>query len=89
MAVGRGRSGEFLDKISIFNAFEEGIKQSHVVRHFGDNFLNMLDRGIYLSPRYVYELKVSEYSRKFSKKIYISSIDFIFIFTARHSVISV
>lgn len=36
----------------------------------------MLDRGIYLSPRYVYELKVSEYSRKFSKTI-ISLIDFI------------
>lgn len=86
--MGRGRSGEFLDKISIFNAFEEGIKQSHVVRHFGDNFLNMLDRGIYLSPRYVYELKVSEYSRKFAKTNKFQ-IDFIFIFSARHSVISV
>lgn len=68
LTVGRGRSGHFLAKSSIFNAFEEGIRQSHVVRHFGVNFLNMLDRGIYMSPRYILDLKVSEYSRTFVAK---------------------
>lgn len=68
LTVGRGRSGHFLAKSSIFNAFEEGIRQSHVVRHFGVNFLNMLDRGIYMSPRYILDLKVSEYSRMFVAK---------------------
>ncbi|KAH8396072.1 hypothetical protein KR222_002674 [Zaprionus bogoriensis] len=62
-AVGRSKSGHFLAKSTIFKAFEEGIKRSTVVRHFGVNFLNMLDRGIYLSQHYTFELKVSEYSR--------------------------
>lgn len=63
--MGRGGNGHFLVKSIIFNAFEEGIKQRIVVRHFGDHFINMLDRGIFLSQSYIAQLKVSEYSRKF------------------------
>ncbi|XP_022209922.2 serine/threonine-protein kinase ATM [Drosophila obscura] len=54
--------GHFLAKISIFNAFEEGIKMRTVVKHFGDRFMNLLERGIYSSPTYVRELKINEYS---------------------------
>ncbi|XP_032588976.1 serine/threonine-protein kinase ATM isoform X2 [Drosophila mojavensis] len=58
-----GRSGShFLSKSTIFNAFEEGIKQRIVVRHFGNHFINLLDRGIFLSSTYIENLKVSEYS---------------------------
>ncbi|KRF80861.1 serine/threonine-protein kinase ATM [Drosophila virilis] len=63
LEMGRGGNGHFLLKSSIFNAFEEGIKQRIVVRHFGDHFINMLDRGIFLSQSYIAQLKVSEYSR--------------------------
>lgn len=60
-----GRSGShFLSKSTIFNAFEEGIKQRIVVRHFGNHFINLLDRGIFLSSTYIENLKVSEYSCK-------------------------
>ncbi|XP_062138082.1 serine/threonine-protein kinase ATM [Drosophila sulfurigaster albostrigata] len=63
LEVGRERKGHFLSKSVIFFAFEEGIKQRIVVKHFGDHFINMIDRGIYLSPTYVSNLKVNEYSR--------------------------
>ncbi|XP_026850238.1 serine/threonine-protein kinase ATM [Drosophila persimilis] len=55
--------GHFLAKITIFSAFEEGIKMRTVVKHFGDRFMNLLEGGIYSSPSYVRELKINEYSR--------------------------
>ncbi|ALC48364.1 tefu [Drosophila busckii] len=63
LEIGRTNGAYFLDKSTVFNAFEEGLKQRGVVQHFGDHFINILDRGIYLSPSYVRDLKVSEYSR--------------------------
>ncbi|XP_034478294.1 serine/threonine-protein kinase ATM-like [Drosophila innubila] len=63
LEVGKGRGGHILAKSTIFDVFENGVKQRTLVKHFGDHFLNLLDRGIYLSPIYVCDLKVSEYSR--------------------------
>ncbi|KAH8386431.1 hypothetical protein KR093_000425 [Drosophila rubida] len=63
LEMGRQRNGHFLSKSMIFSAFEEGIKQRIVVKHFGDHFINIVDRGIYLSPSYISQLKVNEYSR--------------------------
>jgi len=53
-----------LSKSTIFEAFEKGIQQRTVLKHFGDHFINLVDRGIFLSQTYVSKLKVSEYSRK-------------------------
>ncbi|XP_043070286.1 serine/threonine-protein kinase ATM [Drosophila grimshawi] len=62
LEMGRASSGHFLTKSTIFDAFVDGTKSDIVVRYFGVNFVNLLDRGIYLSSRYTLELKVSEYS---------------------------
>ncbi|KAM8719535.1 hypothetical protein ACLKA7_005726 [Drosophila subpalustris] len=62
----RNKCVHFLAKSTIFEVFENGIKQRTVVKHFGDQLLNMLERGIYMSPIYVCDLKVSEYSRVLS-----------------------
>ncbi|XP_023036036.1 serine/threonine-protein kinase ATM [Drosophila willistoni] len=63
LEVGTTTTGHFLAKTTVFNAFEEFIKTRIVVKHFGERILNILDRGIYLSPSYVRELRVNEYSR--------------------------
>ncbi|XP_030382015.1 serine/threonine-protein kinase ATM [Scaptodrosophila lebanonensis] len=53
----------FLGKTTIVDTFEEGFKKRIVVEHFGLTFLNMLERGIYMSPINVRQIKVNEYSR--------------------------
>ena len=53
-----------LSKTTLFNAFQEGFKCRAALEYFSDQFLYILNQGLFKSSLYVRELKLNEFSSK-------------------------
>lgn len=53
-------------KATLFNAMQEGFKSRPALEYFSDTFLKILNEALFKSPQYVRELKLNEFSSKYT-----------------------